>query len=189
MRARDGIALITMAAISASIATLLSAQYRYDRSAWRHWTGQCQENVRQQVLVAESRREVSLASGGCVVLAGEWLDPYTGEIVTSAQALDIDHMIPLGFAYEHGGFAWDAPRRQAYANDLSDPDHLVAVLARVNRQKSDRGPDMWKPARQESWCWYGLAWDRIARRWHLMLHAEEWDAIIEMTASCEANAR
>jgi len=36
----------------------------------------------------------------CQVATGEWFDPYTGETVTDATRLDIDHMIPLKNAHD-----------------------------------------------------------------------------------------
>ena len=47
---------------------------------------------------------------------GEWFDPYTGETVTDATRLDIDHMIPLKNAHDSGGWAWDESRKAAFAN-------------------------------------------------------------------------
>lgn len=153
----------------------------YRRSEWQHWTGDCLRNVRQRVLADESRRGVLI--DGCRVVSGEWLDPYTGELVTAAAVVDVDHVVPLAFAHAHGGFAWNRAKRRAYANSLGDPDHLVAVTASANRRKGASGPDEWRP-RREAWCWYGEAWDRIVREWGLMLHAAEWDAIAELRSAC-----
>ena len=54
---------------------------------------------------------------------------------TDASLLDIDHLVPLKEAHESGGFDWDADRRRDYANDLSDPNTLIAVARGLNRQK------------------------------------------------------
>ncbi|MGW5160481.1 hypothetical protein ACWEPN_33845 [Nonomuraea wenchangensis] len=41
--------------------------------------------------------------------------------------------MPLAEAWDSGASAWSPAQRRAYANDLSDPGHLVAVTARSNR--------------------------------------------------------
>src|SRR5690606_22107378 len=104
----------------------------YDRDDWRHWVDEdrdCQ-NARHEVLIAESMWPVTCTDERqCSVAAGRWLDPYTGQVVTEASALDIDHMVPLANAHRSGGWAWDAERRQAFANYLLYDDHLIAVTA------------------------------------------------------------
>lgn len=169
----------------------------YRRSEWRHWVdadGDC-ENTRIEVLVEETitldPEEDGVGVGAVwncrAVVSGRWFDRYGGEFVTSPRVLDIDHMVPLKFAHAHGGWTWDRQRKQAYANDLRDPDHLVAVSARLNRQKADKGPDRWVPPRKASHCWYGRAWERITTRWGLRLHATERQAITTLLATCAAH--
>lgn len=55
--------------------------------------------------------------------------------------VDIDHLVALHNAHESGGWIWDLPTRQAYANDLIDPTHLGAVTNNVNSAKNDHSPD------------------------------------------------
>ena len=70
---------------------------------------------------------------------GTWRDPYTGEVVTDATKLDIDHMIPLKNAHDSGGWAWDRDKKAAFANEISYADHLIAVTASANRRKGAEG--------------------------------------------------
>ena len=44
-------------------------------------------------------------------------------------------MVPLKEAHESGTANWSRERKRAYANDLDDPDTLIAVDRRLNRQK------------------------------------------------------
>ncbi len=154
----------------------------YRRAEWNHWTGRCL-NTRERVLIAESRRPVTLSPDGCGVLSGEWLDEYTGELVTVPAVLDVDHMIPLAFAHRAGGWRWTRATKTAYANDLT-PEHLIAVTREANRAKGDKGPDRWKPTRRAAWCAYAEAWGRIAARWELSLTASEQRALRAMRATC-----
>ncbi|WP_020411235.1 MULTISPECIES: hypothetical protein [Microbulbifer] len=38
-----------------------------------------------------------------MVDTGLWLDPYTGNFYTLASDLDVEHIVPLSWAHEHGG--------------------------------------------------------------------------------------
>jgi hypothetical protein len=40
---------------------------------------------------------------------------------------------------------WFRDRKRDYANDLTNPDQLVAAFASLNRQKGAQTPEMWKP--------------------------------------------
>ena len=120
---------------------------KYDRKSYRHWIDEdrdCQ-NARHEVLIEESLSSVNFKMGnGCKVLSGSWDDPYLGRTITDATKLDIDHMVPLKEAHQSGAANWSRERKRAYANDLDDPDTLIAVNRCLNRQKgaipSERPP-------------------------------------------------
>ncbi|MEZ0447803.1 DUF1524 domain-containing protein [Cellulomonas sp. ICMP 17802] len=158
----------------------------YDRATWRHWVdadGDCQD-TRAEVLIAESITPVVLDPAGCVVVSGTWIDPYTGVTWTQASDLDIDHLVPLKNAHDSGAWTWDAAQKQAYANNLSDPDALVAVEDALNQSKGSRGPDEWKPPAVGEWCAYATAWTRIKKAGALTVTAAELDALGTMLATC-----
>ena len=160
------LALAVLVAIAGSAAI---AQPAYRRADWRYWLdadGDCQ-NTRQEVLIEESLIQVTLSPDGCRVLAGQWLDPYGGEVYTDPRHLDIDHVVPMGAAHRMGGWRWSRARKAEYANALDDPDHLIVVGVRLNRQKGDRGPAVWLPPRTRSQCRYVRAWQAITSRWAL----------------------
>lgn len=178
--------------ISAVLAAAAGAEShipKYRRSDWPHWLrvpGTCWD-TRDQVLRDEALEPPMLDDDGCHVTAGRWRDVYTGEELRAPRLIDIDHVVPLSWAHRHGGWAWARAERRRYANDLSDADHLLAVSARANRQKGDRGPDAWVP-RREAQCWYGQAWDRIVRRWRLTITSGEQEAIRGLIATCMETA-
>jgi hypothetical protein len=154
----------------------------YDRSEWQLWIdadSDCQD-TRQEVLIEESLIAPTLDPRGCRVLAGRWLDAYTGAVYTDPAELEVDHRVPLANAHRSGGWAWSQSRKREYANDLIDPEHLVAVSAAANRNKSDKGPDAWRPPSRENWCHYATAWRGVKQRWTLTLTAEEDRATREM---------
>lgn len=86
-------------------------------------------------------------------------------------------MVPLAEAWDSGASAWDAKRREAYANDLNSPASLVAVTARTNRQKSDQDPSTWMPPSPTATCRYLSEWTATKLRWGLSADQSEIDAI------------
>ena len=56
--------------------------------------------------------------------------------------VQIDHVVPLGLAWQLGAPQWTLGKRVAFAND---PEELLAVNGAVNQAKGDSGPDSWLP--------------------------------------------
>lgn len=161
----------------------------YDRSEWPHWDrvlGTCWD-VRQQVLIDESLVPVEMR--GCRVERGLWIDLYTGKLFTDPSRLDIDHVVPLGEVADSDGCEWDAARRRAYANDLSDPRTLLAVSASANRSKGARDPAQWLPEWQPFVCEYVALWQAVKERWGLAMDAAEREAVERVEARCAETGR
>ena len=159
----------------------------YDRGDWKHWIDEdrdCQ-NARHEVLIHESQIEVKFKDDkNCQVAAGEWYDPYTGDTLTDATKLDVDHMVPLKNAHDSGGWAWDNEKKADYANYMVYEDHLIAVTASANRRKGAKGPDGWKPSNKGHWCDYATDWIDIKVKWDLSATKAEWTALQEMLGTC-----
>ncbi|MBM3659913.1 MAG: HNH endonuclease [Actinobacteria bacterium] len=160
----------------------------YDRDLfggdWTDADGDCRD-TRAEVLAAQSRVAVTYTSAAaCTVATGEWVDPWSGAVSTSARALDVDHTVPLANAWRSGAWAWTAERRLAFANDLAAPGHLLAIPLGENRAKGDDGPEGWRPPARASWCNYAQLWASIKARWDLSATPAEWAALQEMAATC-----
>ena len=162
----------------------------YNRRDWRHWIDadrDCQ-NTRAEVLVAESVALVSFApednGDKCRVISGEWVGPWTGAVFADASDVDIDHHVPLGHAHESGGWRWDAERKRAYANDLTNSASLQATSAPVNRSKGKQPPDEWRPDEAASWCRYAADWITVKQNWELTVTASEVAALEDMLGTC-----
>jgi hypothetical protein len=159
----------------------------YDRREWKHWIDadhDCQD-TRQEVLIAESLTPPVLDARGCRVLSGTWVDPYTGNTHTDPSALDIDHTIPLKLAAVSGGQAWSPDKKQAYANDLTHPDHLIAIDKRINRSKGARPIQDFHPTQPDARCWYLHAYMGVKRHWDLTYTAAELDGILCELRTCD----
>ena len=152
----------------------------YDRKAWKHWIDadrDCQ-NTRHEVLIEESLTPVTFKTDkGCRVVSGNWLGSYSGDVFTDASKLDIDHLVPLKEAHQSGVHAWDAARRIDCANDLSDPNTLIAVDRGLNRQKGAGDPAEWMPPNKAYLVEYAVAWVAVKRRWGLTADAKEISAL------------
>ena len=159
----------------------------YDRDLFGDWNdvdGDCQD-TRAEVLVLEAQVPVTFTTlASCTVATGQWLDPWSGTVNASASALDVDHTVPLANAWRSGAWAWTPEQRVAYANDLADDAHLIAIPAGENRSKSDDGPEAWRPPLTAAWCAYARVWTAIKARWNLTATPAEWSAILEMASTC-----
>lgn len=161
-------------------------------SAWADVDGNgC--NQRDDVLLRDVRpRTVRTArQGGCShdVLAGTWVDPYTGAVIAlrnlkiqaQAQAITIDHLVPLKEANRSGAAAWSPRKREMFANDLRN---LVAVGGSVNSAKGDDDPARWMPPLKRSACAYLTAYVSVKTRWALSVDPSERRALVVGLRRC-----
>ena len=153
-------------------------------SGWSDDDGDC-INTRHEVLILESLNPVDLSSSGCTVTNGQWFAAFTGTYVTNPSSLDIDHFVPLANAHDSGGWSWSSGTKSSYYNDLSDPQHLIAVTDSANSSKGSRGPDEWKPPDSSYWCQYADTWIDIKVRWGLTVTSAELTALESMLGTCD----
>ncbi len=149
---------------------------KFDRSEWKHWIdadGDCQD-TRTEVLIRDNTGRLRYARNAdgdpCQVTAGTWICPHTGEEFRSPEQLDVDHVVPLEHAWQHGGFRWSAARREAFANDLAN---LEAVSARSNRSKGRLGILEWVPCMADYHPEYFRKWFAVKRKYRLHITARE----------------
>ncbi|WP_119462926.1 HNH endonuclease family protein [Rhodospirillaceae bacterium SYSU D60014] len=154
---------------------------------WRRVDGQCYD-VRGAVLVEESLIPVTIeptsSPSRCRVVEGQWYDPYTDQIYTSADDVEIDHFVPLKEAHRSGAYAWSDEERRAYANDLSYEHHLIAVYGSENGSKGARDPAKWLPPNTAFHCEYVAIWLTVKQRWSLTMDEAEAAAIREVLSGC-----
>ena len=163
-------------------------QADYDRDDWGSgWSDDDSDciNTRHEVLILESLLQAEMGSSGCKVIGGQWFAAFTGTYVYDPGSLDIDHFVPLANAHASGGWAWSSADKRDYYNDLTDPQHLVAVTASANRSKGSRGPDQWKPPDSSYWCQYAYSWADIKARWGLTATSSETNALLTMLEGCD----
>jgi len=165
-------AYVDAAVVLSSIPVALEhrGEPHYSRDLFNHWIDIDGCDTRTRVLV----RDGDLGSGGWCDVAGRvWVSWYDGVILTDAQNLDVDHLVPLKEAWDSGAWEWDQSRREAYANDLTDPRSLQAVSAESNRSKADKDPSNWLPRGQAAVCRYVGDWIAVKARWSLSMDQSE----------------
>ena len=86
-------------------------------------------------------------------------------------------MVPLKEAHESGAANWPRERERAYANDLDDPDTLIAVDRRLNRQKGAKDPAEWLPPKKSYQIEYARAWVGVKLNWRLTADRLELTAL------------
>ncbi|KAH6644178.1 hypothetical protein C7974DRAFT_430104 [Boeremia exigua] len=176
----------TTAAAKTQLAGLTVAaqgpQTGYSRDLFPHWitqSGAC--NTREVVLARDGTGVVQ--SSACAATAGRWASPYDGAVWTDAADVDIDHMVPLSNAWKSGAASWTTARRQAFANDLTNPQ-LLAVTDNVNQAKGDKGPEDWKPPLTSYYCTYAKMWVRVKSVYSLTITSAEKTALTSMLNTC-----
>ncbi|WP_161555978.1 HNH endonuclease family protein [Mangrovicoccus ximenensis] len=129
-------------------------------------------NKRAEILRISSSAPVTYDRLGssCTVDTGRWLDPYTGKAFTDDDDIDIDHVIPKKWAWEHGAWSWSPEMRERFANDNQN---LLAVEDSANRSKSDRGPDEWMPPLASYGCTYINLFVSLVAKYDLQLSPSE----------------
>ena len=158
----------------------------YDRKLYKHWIDEdsdCQD-TRQEVLISESIELVVLDERGCKVISGLWNDQFTGNTYTDPSDLDIDHIIPLKEVHVSGGYAWSAERKEQYANDISNPDVLIAVSRYANRSKGARDVAHWLPTNEGFRCEYVRRWAAVKEAWGLEMDEVETDRVLTLLSEC-----
>ena len=153
---------------------------RYDRAVFGAWAdddGDCQ-NTRHERLIGRSLDPVELSVDGCFVTQGRWYDPYTDTMFTAASSVEIDHVVPLAYAWSRGAAFWEPEKQRQFAND---PANLLPVAAPANRSKGAAGPLQWLPPAEEFHCEYVLRFGRVIHRYAMELPVEEMESLHLLT--------
>jgi hypothetical protein len=154
----------------------------YSRAKFGGWNAVADRCDTRELVVRRDGSSVA-TDDQCHATSGRWRSYYDGLVIRSSSKLDIDHVVPLANAWISGARTWTAKQRDAFANDLTDPQ-LIAVSASSNRSKGDSGPDEWKPPRRAAWCPYARWWIDVKTTWKLTITAAEDDALATMLATC-----
>jgi hypothetical protein len=144
-------------------------------------------DTRNDVLQRDLERAVLRAGDSCRVARGTLRDPYTGGLIEfiagpgTSLSVQIDHVVPLAWAWRSGAWQWSFDRRVDFAND---PRNLLAVDGTANQQKSDSGPSEWLPANTAVTCDYVLTFAEVVLLYELAVPDPDRQAIVQVLSSC-----
>ncbi|MHC6221287.1 HNH endonuclease family protein [Arthrobacter sp. MMS24-S77] len=131
---------------------------------------------------------IEFATGSkCRIASGELREPYTGQDVhfrrgsESSGAVQIDHVVALGDAWQKGAQQLTAKQRQSLAND---PLNLIAVDGPANVKKSASDAASWLPANKGFRCHYVARQISVKAGYRLWVTQPEKDAMKRVLDSC-----
>lgn len=155
----------------------------YDRDAFAYPNGVTDGrgcNTRARVLQRDSTVPAQVGEPGCKVIAGRWVDGYTGSVYEDPGDVSIDHLVPLKEAYRSGASSWSTTTLVAFGNDVERVEALRVIGGSGNASKGDRDPAKWKPPLQSAWPDYARAWLAVKVAYGLTADQAEADALRDM---------
>ena len=163
---------------------LPDASLTYRRKDYPHWIDKdkdCQ-NERQEALIRRSKVNVKFKRNkGCTVTQGEWFDFYSGKTFYRARDLDVDHLVPLMWAHNHGAYRWSREQKRVFANDH---ENLVLVWDKLNKEKGAAGPIAWLPPRVAFRCEYVKRFDGVVKKYGLEYGDKERREVERVFGEC-----
>ncbi|GAB18346.1 hypothetical protein GOEFS_052_00190 [Gordonia effusa NBRC 100432] len=168
----------------------------YDRSAFGiAWSDQTDVadagngcDTRNDILARDLTDIRTGATSGCAraVISGELRSPYTGGFVAfrrgrNSTDIQIDHIVPLSFAWDMGANNWSAAQR---ANLANDPANLVAVDGPSNMAKGDQEPGRWMPPAEAFRCQYATQFVVVVGAYRLYLDVRSRDVLARVLRTC-----
>jgi Protein of unknown function (DUF1524) len=130
-------------------------------------------------------------SNGCTVATGDLRDPYTAKSIaftrssTTSTAVQIDHVVALGDAWQTGSQQWSLARRVDLGNDRLN---LLAVDGPSNESKGDADAASWLPPNKSYRCAYVARQVAVKAKYGLWVTHAEHDAIARVLGSCIGQA-
>ena len=159
----------------------------YSRSAFSHWRDPDQNgcDARNDILKRDLVNVVfKEGTNDCKVVSGLLNDPYSGEAIQFTLGnsdVDIDHVVALSHAWQVGAFQWSDSKRMEFAND---PMNLLAVSARLNRQKGDGDAATWLPPAKSYRCAYVSRQIVVKIKYGLWITSPEKTAFQRVLKTC-----
>lgn len=121
------------------------------------------------------------------VATGTLHDPYTNAVIAftrgpqTGQAVQIEHIVPLAYAWDMGARNWSDEVRVRFAND---PANLLAIEGQVNQDKGDQEPATWMPPNAAFHCQYAMQFIAVLRGYALPVDVPSAAVLRQAAATC-----
>ncbi len=144
-------------------------------------------DTRNDILRRDLAEVVFMEGSTCRIAAGRFHEPYTAQFVDfrrgseSSRAVQIDHVVALGDAWQKGAQGLTAKQRQSLAND---PLNLIAADGPANQHKSAGDAATWLPKNKSFRCHYVARQISVKAAYGLWVTEAEKDAMKRVLASC-----
>lgn len=162
----------------------------YDRDAFGQAWADADRNgcdTRNDILRRDLAAVQFTDGSSCKVAAGTFHEPYTGVQVSfqrgqdTSSAVQIDHVVALGDAWQKGAQQLTARQRQTLAND---PLNLIAADGPANGKKGAGDAATWLPANKNFRCHYVARQISVKAAYNLWVTQAEKDAMKRVLSSC-----
>ena len=148
-------------------------------------------DTRNDILERDLADKTYVATARCprAIASGTLRDPYTNATVSFVRgnqigaSVQIDHIVPLAFAWDMGAKHWTDRMRLRFAND---PANLLAVAGKANQDKGDQEPAAWMPPNTAFWCQYAVAFIAVVRGYQLAVDEPSAQRLREAAKTCPA---
>lgn len=126
------------------------------------------------------------------VATGTLHDPYTNTTIAFqrgakvGESVQIDHIVPLAYAWDMGASGWPDAERRRFAND---PANLLAVQGQANQDKGDLPPALWMPPNRAFACQYAMQFIAVLRGYQLPVDQASAGSLRQAAATCPAGPR
>jgi hypothetical protein len=166
----------------------------YDRSAFGQAWLDVDRNgcdTRNDILRRDLTGVIFTEGSKCRIAAGTFHEPYTGQLVDfrrgqeSSKAVQIDHVVALGDAWQKGAQQLTPQQRQSLAND---PVNLIAADGPANQQKSAGDAATWLPKNKAFRCHYVARQISVKAAYGLWVTQPEKDAMKRVLDTCPDQA-
>ncbi len=125
---------------------------------------------------------VRAGTNDCVIVGGKLVDPYSAKTIdfvkADANKVQIDHVVPLSYAWKMGAANWTDAKRKDFAND---PINLLATDGPTNGSKGDKGPGKWLPPNVKIRCSYSIRFAQVAKKYDVPVTSADKN---KMNAQC-----
>lgn len=150
------------------------------------WADEGTCTMRDKIL-ARDMASVTLKPQTCEVETGILNDPYAGKQihfqrgVGTSTAVQIDHVVAIGDAWQTGAQQLSLQAREQMYND---PLELLAVDGPANEQKGDGDAATWLPPNKSYRCRYVARQIAVKLKYHLWVTPAEHDAMAHIISKC-----